>query len=44
MSLDAAFSEAGLCIRAEEILRSEPTDGREILYSLKASAQWIHVP
>lgn len=42
-ALQVAFDEAGLKLEPFEILVSEPTEGNEVRYRLKATFEWIHV-
>jgi len=40
----AASGDAGLLVNPDSVLISEPTDGNEILYRLKARVDWRHIP
>ncbi|MCI0718247.1 MAG: hypothetical protein L0338_04645 [Acidobacteria bacterium] len=42
-ALQAAFDEAGLKLDPLAILVSEPTEGNEVRYRLKATVEWIHM-
>jgi hypothetical protein len=43
-ALGAASVEVGQTLDPKSVLASEGTDGNEVLYRLKASVQWYHVP
>jgi hypothetical protein len=43
-ALGAASVEAGRTLDPDSVLVSEATDSNEVLYRIKASVQWYHVP
>jgi hypothetical protein len=43
-ALSAASGEIGQMLDPKSVLLSEATDGNEVLYRLKASVQWCHLP
>lgn len=43
-ALGAASTEVGQTLDPKSVLVSEATDGNEVLYRLKASVQWCHLP
>jgi hypothetical protein len=42
-ALGTAFADAGIALDPRSVLISEPTDGNEVLYRLKASIRWRHI-
>lgn len=42
-ALQIAFDEAGLKLDPYSVLISEPTEGNEVRYRLRATVEWIHV-
>jgi len=42
-ALQVAFDEAGLRLDPFAVLVSEPTEGNEVRYRLKATVEWIHI-
>jgi len=42
-ALKVTFDEAGLKLDPFAVLVSEPTEGNEVRYRLKASVEWIHI-
>lgn len=42
-ALQTAFADAGRTLDPRSVLISEPTDGNEVLYHLKASIRWRHI-
>lgn len=43
-ALENASIDAGLVLDPDLVLISEPTDGNEVLYRLKARVDWHHIP
>ena len=43
-ALENASVDAGLMLDLDLVLISEPTDGNELLYRLKARVDWRHIP
>lgn len=42
-ALKVAFDEAGMKLDPLAVLVSEPTEGKEVCYRLRAAVEWIHV-
>lgn len=42
-ALGSAFVGAGINLSPLQVLVSEPTEGNEVTYRLKASTEWIHI-
>lgn len=42
-ALQIAFDEAGLKVDPFAVLVSEPTEGNEVRYRLRATVEWIHI-